>query len=306
MSREIIDTVTDHGSYTGDPAKTAFTKANNNFSELFGSGLTNLLINPSMLVNQRRFAGGSLAANVFGFDRWFSGPGGSNVSVSAAGVITHASGTMCQVIEAPQNTLGTTVRVSVSDLSGGNLNVVVAGVAGVITPGTGRRSVSILLPVSTASGNVLVALNGVGVTYRNVMVARTDEAAGRFDTRQFGMELLLCKRYWEKSYNYNVAPGTADRIASYRCGILNGFFLAAGSISFAVEKRGLGAVTLYAARDGSVGNGSEVNSSGVFTSNRGINSSQIGTTGFQAGGNNTMVAGNTIEFHWVADAEITQ
>lgn len=36
MARQIIDTTTNNGSYIGDPAKTAFEKANANFTELYG------------------------------------------------------------------------------------------------------------------------------------------------------------------------------------------------------------------------------------------------------------------------------
>lgn len=35
MSRQIIDTTTDHGTYRGDPGKTAWGKANVNFEELY-------------------------------------------------------------------------------------------------------------------------------------------------------------------------------------------------------------------------------------------------------------------------------
>lgn len=35
MTRQIIDTVTNHGTYIGDPGKTAFDKANLNFQELY-------------------------------------------------------------------------------------------------------------------------------------------------------------------------------------------------------------------------------------------------------------------------------
>lgn len=35
MARQIIDTTTNNGSYIGDPAKTAFDKANQNFQELY-------------------------------------------------------------------------------------------------------------------------------------------------------------------------------------------------------------------------------------------------------------------------------
>lgn len=35
MSRQVIDTTTDHGTYRGDPGKTAWEKANLNFEELY-------------------------------------------------------------------------------------------------------------------------------------------------------------------------------------------------------------------------------------------------------------------------------
>ena len=35
MARQVIDTTTNNGTYIGDPAKTAFEKANSNFSELY-------------------------------------------------------------------------------------------------------------------------------------------------------------------------------------------------------------------------------------------------------------------------------
>lgn len=35
MSRQVIDTVTDNGTYKGDPAKVAFEKSNSNFQELY-------------------------------------------------------------------------------------------------------------------------------------------------------------------------------------------------------------------------------------------------------------------------------
>ncbi|WP_158891862.1 MULTISPECIES: hypothetical protein [unclassified Pseudomonas] len=35
MTRQVIDTTTDHGTYRGDPGKTAFEKANGNFEELY-------------------------------------------------------------------------------------------------------------------------------------------------------------------------------------------------------------------------------------------------------------------------------
>lgn len=36
MARQVIDTTTNHGSYIGDPGKTAFEKVNANFDEIYG------------------------------------------------------------------------------------------------------------------------------------------------------------------------------------------------------------------------------------------------------------------------------
>lgn len=41
MARQVIDTTTNNGTYIGDPAKTAFEKTNDNFSELY-SGIAQL------------------------------------------------------------------------------------------------------------------------------------------------------------------------------------------------------------------------------------------------------------------------
>jgi hypothetical protein len=42
MARQIIDTTTNNGSYTGDPAKISFEKINANFAELYGRGMASI------------------------------------------------------------------------------------------------------------------------------------------------------------------------------------------------------------------------------------------------------------------------
>ncbi|MGV6491393.1 hypothetical protein ACTUVK_000556 [Stenotrophomonas rhizophila] len=42
MSRQIIDTTTDNGTYKGDPAKVAFEKVNENFAELYKGFITHI------------------------------------------------------------------------------------------------------------------------------------------------------------------------------------------------------------------------------------------------------------------------
>lgn len=78
---------------------TAFSKSNSNFDELYSdisdaldqSSFKNLLINGDFAINQRSFAGGALAAGVYGYDRWKAGTGGCNVTLSGS-VLTHTSG----------------------------------------------------------------------------------------------------------------------------------------------------------------------------------------------------------------------
>ena len=65
----------------------------------------NLLVNAGFLVNQRRFAGGPLAAGVYGFDRWKAGPGGCTLNRAADGTITLA-GAVEQVVDVAQAVSG--------------------------------------------------------------------------------------------------------------------------------------------------------------------------------------------------------
>lgn len=62
------------------------------------SGFRNKLINARFTNNQRNFAGGALAAGIYGFDRWKADTGGANMTLAGA-ILTIASGTVVQVVE---------------------------------------------------------------------------------------------------------------------------------------------------------------------------------------------------------------
>ena len=164
--------------------------------DLYGAppGFKNYLINGDFAINQRVFAGGALAAGVYGFDRWKAGTGGCNISLSA-GVLTHTSGPLVQVIEAP-NLAGKTITVSVEGLSGGSLNVNVEGVTGVIAASAVRAGVTLAVP-STSTGNVTVTLTPASgsVTYKRVQV-ELGSVATAFEWRPTGIEYGLCLRYF--------------------------------------------------------------------------------------------------------------
>jgi len=175
-----------------------------------GGANPNLLINPGFSVNQRRFAGGTLAAGACGYDRWKADVGGAELSLTGE-TLTLSSGAILQVLEAPQ-LAGETVTLSLEDVSGGDVDVEVAGVAATITAGTGRRSASLLMP-SGASGNVAVRLAPAGapVSFRRAKLERGGTATA-FHPRLAGEELALCQRYYFKTYDQETAPGTATDI----------------------------------------------------------------------------------------------
>lgn len=196
MARQVIDIDTDHGTYKGDPAKVAFGKANDNFAELYGFGQadgSNLLINPELRINQRVFAGGALAANTYGYDRWKAGSSACNVTANN-GVITHASGPLVQVLENP-GLASTQVTMSVLSPSAA-LNVSIGGVTETIAAGTGRRSATVTLPAG-ATGNVIVQITATNASYRQLKL-EVGAAVTPFAARPWAMEVAMCQRYCRK------------------------------------------------------------------------------------------------------------
>lgn len=74
MSQQIIDTTTQNPGWIGDLAKIAFTKTNENFTELYaGQYRKNQLINGDFRIWQR---GTTFGAAVYTADRWFFNAGG--------------------------------------------------------------------------------------------------------------------------------------------------------------------------------------------------------------------------------------
>jgi hypothetical protein len=94
-------------------------------------------------------------------------------------------------------------------------------------------------------GNVF-ELFDVGLYQGNVAPA--------FQVPDFASELILCKRYWQKTYDYTVAPGAGGTNGplTARCQVGESYAYA-GSLYFLPELRAAPTVTIYSFSTGAVG-----------------------------------------------------
>ncbi|GAB2314492.1 hypothetical protein [Stenotrophomonas geniculata] len=311
MARQIIDidTVQPNGK-KGDPARLMSQKVNANFAELYPAlqvAGANMLINCGIPINQRGFAGGALAAGVYGYDRWKGGVGGGNVTVNATtGAYTHTSGAWQQIVEAPQRAWGQPLTFSVEDPTG-TITVNVGGTIGTIAAGSGRKGVTI---TPSGSGNMLVQISATGVTYARPKLERGG-AATSFEQRPLTLELLLCQRYYCKSFPVGTAPATglAAGIAQ-NATAFSSADVRTGRVQFPVEMRTIPSITLYTSNDANtqgtgraaLWNGSQWNSNANWSYD------SISAQGFGVNGNfGSGLAVNSswlMRFNYTADAEI--
>lgn len=161
----------------------------------------NLLINGDMQVNQRGFAGGALAAGVYGFDRWKADSAGANLSRSGFD-LTLTSGAIVQPVEPAlwgvSSFASSPLTLSVEDLAGGNLTVGIGSASGTITPGSGRRSVT-LTPAAGDSGTLAIRLApaSAALTLRRVKLEQ-GTSASPWSARPLSLTHALCHRYYTR------------------------------------------------------------------------------------------------------------
>jgi hypothetical protein len=163
----------------------------------------NLLINAAFLVNQRAFAGGALAAGVYGFDRWKAGASGCTLARAADGSIT-LTGALEQVVEVAQaasllggaNFAGRTLTLSVEDPTI-PLPVSVGTKSATIPAGAGRRSATVTLDASE-TGHLTVRLQpSSACTFKRVKL-ETGSSATPWSGQPLDMEELRCRRFYQR------------------------------------------------------------------------------------------------------------
>lgn len=118
----------------------------------------NLLINGDFQINQRAFAGGSLASGAYGYDRW-KASGASSMTLTGD-VLSLASGEIAQVVERAfwgHASLASTVLTLSAESPSQDLAVTIGSTTGTIPAGVGRRSVTLTTGAGD-TGNLTVKL----------------------------------------------------------------------------------------------------------------------------------------------------
>ncbi len=185
----------------------------------------NLLANGDFLVNQRGFAGGALAAGVYGPDRWKAGSVGCTLTLAADGTATLSGGTLEQVIEtgyvAPglcglasfaSQTLSLSCEALASNLSG----QIIAGASSyafTLSAGAGRRAATVTLAAADA-GNLTLRLTATAAQSFRRLKLEVGGGASAFVAERPGSELQRCQRYFAILDHAIQVPTTGFQAAS--------------------------------------------------------------------------------------------
>jgi hypothetical protein len=170
-----------------------------------------------------------------------------------------------------------------------------------------RYSTNISIPGAATTGVEIVFTVGAQTsgtwTIGDVQLER-GTVATPFERRSYGAELMMCQRYYEKSYDLATAVGTATTSgqASNSINLTSGTTdLISQNIFFGVRKRATPTTTIYSPFSG--------NSARVRNT---INGSDITAIAVNSAESNlsivtyplTSASAQTITFHWAASAEL--
>jgi hypothetical protein len=154
----------------------------------------------------------------------------------------------------------------------------------------------------------VASTNGATFYITGVQVEKGSQATA-FDWRDYGTELQLCQRYYEKSYDYSILPGSSGNLQNGAIGLgiytnnpaaYNRF----GMVYFQTRKRTGATITLYAPATGTVDRGTSGDGATDIlycTSNQ---ANQIGFNIAASVGGSTVTNYYTGFFAWSASAEL--
>jgi hypothetical protein len=127
--------------------------------------------------------------------------------------------------------------------------------------------------------------------------------ATSFDYRPYGTELALCQRYYEKSYNVDVVPGTATTAGAILFQVSSATQTCFNSQRpFAVQKRATPTITYYNPNSGAINSIRDASASSDFSvlGNFHIGASSTGAVAT----NSNVTANNQYQAHYTASIEL--
>jgi hypothetical protein len=153
-----------------------------------------------------------------------------------------------------------------------------------------------------ATGAVQLIANSGATFYITGVQLEKGSTATSFDYRPYGTELALCQRYFEKSYNTDVALGTATQVSMYATSNSGGSTGYGSSIVFKVTKRATPTMVgwTYTGTLGSWHYGVYGSSEGTQT----LSFGNIGSTVTQPFMGSIPTSQNAMYGHWAASAEL--
>ena len=175
-------------------------------------GFRNKIINGDFRINQRAYTSASnLASGSYGFDRWKSTFTNTTLTFTSAPqgqiVTINSGGSVEQVIERENMPSGTYVLSWTGTATGRVYNT------GATPPSYAASPILVTID-GTANVEVEFTASGGTRTLQNVQL-EAGSVRSAFEYRPIAAEIALCQRYYEKSYNINVAPGTNTGEGAY-------------------------------------------------------------------------------------------
>jgi hypothetical protein len=158
------------------------------------------------------------------------------------------------------------------------------------SPNATNTSLCVTFTNNATPANTNIDITGVQLEEGSVVTP--------FEQRPIGTELALCQRYYEKSYNIDVTPGTANSAAYIQ------EYSISGSLRFIVDfktsKRAVPTIVIYNPRlNNTTGSAWRLEDN----ANIGVTPGPTSTEGFHTGGVGSLSFGNYY-IHYTASAEI--
>ena len=260
----------------------------------------NIVINGDFRINQTGYvSAAALAAGTYGHDQWKAGAAGGDYSftqLKSSTQITIASGkSLVQPIE-DVNVAGGSYVLTWTGTAQARAGV------NTLTP-SGAYAASPLLISGQTAGTVMSIEFNAGTL--GTVKLETGSTATPFVMRPFDLELLSCQRYWQKSYNYDVAPGTVTNAGVHAAMARTAYSLACPVVRWWTTMRGVPSVNGISPQNGASGFMADYNGADTFASNRAAVIFDIGTSSaFVAGTAGDLTIDTNKRIHWIANARL--